>query len=486
MERDNGAGHRQDDSVTRVDHREAPWARPAPDAWATRGCVALVLLAVVLGPSACTITGAPEPADSPPATDAPTGQGCETGGTGTLEVTVAGLPDGLDARVTAAGTTLAGSGSLTAVGGEHEVVAEVVAEAAAADQPVVRRAYAAEAAVACVRDGQSTDVTVTYGVVPTSGMLWTGNDTGGDADLLGFTAADLATSGSPTAAAAAEARGRPTLAFDRTGNLWVAGRTTVDPPLLRYPAASLSAGGGREAHDIAIDSPVFRSSPNAQALAFDGAGGLWVAVRGGPIVMFTADQVATSGSPEPAVVLGAVTGSEAIAFDAAGNLWANDGGLVVRYDAARLAASTDDPPDLILELMRPPPVVVQLPSVWGMAFDSAGNLWVNHQGAAMVRLSPADQRDSGQQTLTPQVQINISVSALARGIAFDDEGGLWFAYDRGRLARLAPSQLTTGAHPGAPAAPATLIASPDVGFAGDITFYPAPAGLPLHHSLPGR
>jgi streptogramin lyase len=439
---------------------------------------------VVLGPAACTVSGQPEPEDSPAATGAPTGAGCGTGGTGTLEVTVTGLPDGAEARVTTAGTTTTGSGSLTVAGGEHEVVAEVVVEVAADDRPLVRQAYAAQAAVACVRDGEVTRVAVTYGVVPTSGMLWVGNDIGGGPDLLGFAAGDLS-GGDRTPEITAATRGKAVLAFDRTGNLWLAGRTLDDPPLLRYPAA-LAAGAGRDAHDVGLSPAVFGDSPTAEALAFDADGNLWAAVQDGPIVMFTADQISRSGSPAPTVEIGGLVRTRAIAFDSDGNLWASNDRAVVRFDAQRLTASTADPPDLVLDLMSPPPVVGPLPTIWGMAFDADGNLWVNHQGTLFGRLTPTDQDGSGRRNHTPQVQVNISITALAQGIAFDDDGGLWFVYDPGRVARLAPSQLSVGAGPGARAVPETIIESADLGQAGSVALYPAPAGLPLHHSLPGR
>jgi hypothetical protein len=448
------------------------------------------LLPAVLLLVACTGERETEPDDPPPTTASAAEDGCDQRGTGTLEVTATGLPDGLDAEVTAASAAATVS-SVTVPSGESATVRlssgdyDVAAGAVAGPgHPVVRQAYGADPTTACVREGETTTVAVSYNLVATSHLLWVGNDIGGGTDLLAFAADDLQASGGPAPAIVADTRGKAILAFDRAGNLWLAGRTIDDPPLLRYPAAAVASGGGRDGHDIGITSAVFGDSPTVEALAFDPDGNLWAAVQDGPVVMLTAEQVARSGSPVPAVEIGGLIRTRALAFDAEGNLWASNDRAVVRYDASRLAASTTEPPDLVLELMSPPPVVSSLPTIWGMAFDADGNLWVNHQGTLFARLTPADQDGTGRRTVTPQVQINISITALAQGMAFDDNGGLWFVYDPGRVARLAPTQLTEGAGPGARAVPETVVESASLGQAGSVAFYPAPAGLPLHHSLP--
>jgi hypothetical protein len=471
--------------VSPVDHHPGPW-RARAARYLALPAVLLVLL------PACTGQTPPEQEQPPPATGAPAADRCGDQGAGTLEVTVTGLAAGQEATVTVtgAGVSVGGTGTVSAGepalslglnSGEYDVVSEVVV---GPDHPVAREAYGAGAAAVCVRDGQVETVTLAYHIVPTSHLLWVGNDIGGNADLVAFAAGDLAASGRPTVEASADTRGKAILAFDRAGNLWLAGRTIDDPPLLRYPAAAVAGGGGREVHDIGITSAVFGDSPTVEALAFDPAGNLWTAVQHGPVVMFTAEQLARSGSPTPTVEIGGLVRTRALAFDAAGNLWASSDRAVVRYDASRLATSTHQPPDLALELMSPPPVVGSLPTIWGMAFDVDGNLWVNHQGTLFARVTPADQAGSGARTITPDVQINIAITGLAQGIAFDDSGGLWFVYDPGRVARLAADQLTTSAGPGARAVPETIIDSAELGQAGSVAFYPASAGLPLHHSLP--
>jgi sugar lactone lactonase YvrE len=197
------------------------------------------------------------------------------------------------------------------------------------------------------------------------------------------------------------------------------------------------------------------------------------------VVKFTAAQIAVTGSPAPTVELSGIEGPEGLAFDAAGNLWVASGtGKVLKFAAARLAASGLGA-DLSITSNSPPPVIGPLPDPIGLAFDATGNLWVNYDGT-LARLTPDDLAGTGDKSVTPAVQVGLDVAALPNGIAFDESGGLWLAYAQGKFARLAASQLTaSGKQP-----PQTIISSPDVGYAGWLALYPAPAALPLYHRVP--
>ena len=80
--------------------------------------------------------------------------------------------------------------------------------------------------------------------------------------------------------------------------------------------------------------------------------------------------------------------------------------------------------------------------------------------------------------VTLPCRCTIYVGALLEGIAFDESGGLWLTYSRARFARLASSQLGTSSTAGAPAISQTIITSANIGSAGALAFYPAPAALP--------
>jgi hypothetical protein len=408
----------------------------------------------------------------------------EEGGAGTLQVNVTGLPGSTAGGVTVQGRggtqTLTGSQTLSLAAGSYTLAPQIVA----ASHPLVRTAYRADPSPnpVCVREGNTAEVAVAYAPIPSSGKLWTSNGSGGTAPLLGFGADLLGSSGSPAATVAATTRGAAGSAFDREGNLWAVGGTTVDPPVLRIPAGSLG-NSGQKAADISLTGgPLEGGFPRARALAFDPSGNLWVSVGfNDKIVRYTPEQLAAGGSPTPGVELTGLDGPSGLAFDAAGNLWVAFTGAdrVARYDASRLTASSTAAPDLIIQGRTPGPVISNLRAPSGLAFDAAGNLWVNFNGP-LVRLTPTDQQGSGTVTLTPEVQIGLTVSGLPVGLVFDEAGNLWFALRAGEFGRLGPGQLTSSGNK----EPEIILKSPDVGYAGWFSFYPAPANLPLYHRLP--
>jgi sugar lactone lactonase YvrE len=403
---------------------------------------------------------------------------CPVGsGEGTVVVVVTGHDT---AAVTIEGVpgVLSGSASVSASAGAHTVTA---ARVRAAQAGITSQVFAPtiDHASVCVGAGETAMVNVAYALVPTSGKLWAGvGDAPDGSTMLGFGPASVATTGSASADVAANTGGSDGFTFDRAGNLWVVGGTTDAPPLARYPAA-MFAGDGDKTPDVVINSPTFGdSTPGPRALAFDSAGDLWVSVGStDEVVMFTADQLAAGGSPAAAVERGGLTGPQGIAFDAAGNLWvaAEDDAAVVRIDRSNVGSSGTGGD---LSIVATGTNDVTLRPV-GLAFDAAGNLWVNYDGT-IARLTPAEQTGSGSRTLSPGVQITTDVLTLPVGIAFDQDGGLWLAHATGRFARIAPAQLAASGS----MAPATVITSPDVGYAAWFAIYPAPPGLPLFHKVP--
>jgi streptogramin lyase len=234
---------------------------------------------------------------------------------------------------------------------------------------------------------------------------------------------------------------------------------------------------GEKTPDVQITGDLLNpGSPGATQIAFDAAGNLWVSVvTADAVFRFDAAQLRTSGSPTPPVKVSGVQGPGALAFDAAGNLWVAEGGSsrVLEYAASRLSASTSDPADVALSAQTPSPVIVNHQAPLGIAFDASNNLWVNYNGGAFVRFAPAERAATA--TVTPALQIELAVDALAEGIVFDDAGGMWFAYAQGQLARFTPAQLAvTGKQ-----APETILTSANVKSANAVAFYPAAANLPV-------
>jgi len=403
---------------------------------------------------------------------------CPAGaGDGTVTVVVTGH-DTAAVSIEGVAGTLSGSASVSAAAGPHTVNA---ARVTAAQDGITGRVFAPtiDRPTVCVAAGETVMVNVVYALVPTSGKLWAGIGDAPDAStMLGFAPASVAATGSASADVAANTGGSDGFTFDRAGNLWVVGGTTDAPPLARYPA-SMFAGDGDKTPDIVINSPTFGDgTPGPRALAFESTGSLWVSVAStNEVVMFTADQIAAGGSPEAAVERGGLASPQGIAFDAAGNLWvaAEDDAAVVRIDGSNVGSS-GTAGDLSITATGANSVTLR---PIGLAFDAAGNLWVNYDGT-IARITPAEQTGSGTRTISPGIQITTDVLTLPVGIAFDQDGGLWLAHAAGKFARFAPAQLAASGS----MAPATIITSPDVGYVAWFAIYPAPPGLPLFHKVP--
>ncbi|AGK04244.1 NHL repeat containing protein [Meiothermus ruber DSM 1279] len=381
---------------------------------------------------------------------------------------------------------LTGSQTFTAIAaGTYTVTADKVANT----DPLIRTAYSASvsSSPACVRNGQSTPVNVSYAQIPSSNKLWmvNGNPPSGSSPLLGFTASLLSSTATQSPSVSAGTVNLRDLTFDKDGNLWGIGGTTADPNLVRYPASSLGSSGSKT-RDRSINIGGFSCSPGPTRLAFDASGNLWVSIPcANKVVRVAAGQLDASGMVTPGVEITGLNAPEGLAFDASSNLWIANAGAqrVVRFNASRLSASTSGP-DLTIESKTPSPVINTLDANL-LAFDASGNLWVMAFGAnVLYRLTPTDQSGSGSKTLTPAIQVSVPVSAVLEGMAFDEGGGLWISYSAGTFARLSPAQLGTSSTSGSPTNPERIITSSSIGSAGGLALYPAPANLPLYHRLP--
>jgi sugar lactone lactonase YvrE len=150
-------------------------------------------------------------------------------------------------------------------------------------------------------------------------------------------------------------------------------------------------------------------------LAFDGSGALWVAnLFGASTVKYSPAQLASSGSPTPAVKIsanaGSLQGPLGLAFDRHGHLWvaAAFGQRVVRYHADQLLASGTPVPSV---------TVTGFAQAKAIAFDHAGDLWVN------AILAPADRslvRIADPDSLPATSAVTV---ATAVGFGADTDGG---------------------------------------------------------------
>jgi sugar lactone lactonase YvrE len=412
--------------------------------------------------------------------------GCATGGTGTINVTSTGLPDGVSADITLTGPSVQKVTATRALTGVGTGAWSATAERVTVPDPLVRTVYLPTVSPSsfCLTDGATQDVTVTWTKVATSNALWTINENG-VGQFLGFRSSQLTSTSTQAASVVTRGPFGKDVAFDKDGNVWVIGPTTTDAPLNRFPSSALAASG-TATPDRKITFTGSDCLPLASSLAFDRNGNLYV---GSPcrdaVLRVDAAQLAASGQVTPALTI-SVEDPGGLAFDAAGNLWVASkmDRRVWRFDAAQLASGTVTAPSVKLGVRASPnPADTSLYMPSWIAFDTRGDLWANDFGAnVFFRVGAASL--SATADVQPQVRITLGVTALLEGFAFDGQGGLWSAGAMGTIVRLAPAQLDTSSGPGMPTQPEVRITSGDIGYVSNLGFYPAPAGLPLYHALP--
>jgi sugar lactone lactonase YvrE len=376
----------------------------------------------------------------------------------------------------------------------------VTAVTGVSSAPVVSIAYAGTVTgnPVAVTAGHQAVATVTYGTRPGSGGLWIvgGTNDGPNVDNAAFeyTAAQLQTSA--TAAPAVQLNFPQTAggnidasgaAIDHAGNLWVVNDNSNT--VVEYTAAELASSG---TPTPAVTLSLGGADVFAFGIAFDAQGDLWIANNGAcTIVEFTPSQLTTSGSPTPAVTItdGQPFTNEpiALAFDAHGNLWVanNASSQVIEYSASQLTTSGSPTPAVTLTgaaILEPLDV----------AFDSAGNLWVSNSAyftnpdstypqaaGRIVEYAAATLGASGSPT--PATVINLPVRSFSPnpvGLAFDNSGNLWYAdVYNSRIGEYSTTQLASG---GGNLSPAIEIVNPSKGAGVEIAFSPHSAVLPLH------
>jgi hypothetical protein len=239
-------------------------------------------------------------------------------------------------------------------------------------------------------------------VMAANGNVWVAAYT--DSVLYEYTQAQLATSGTPTPAVTITSSGldRPeNLVFDRSGNLWVAnseGSTDGDGSVVEFTAAQLASSGSPTPAVTLSDNGSDTVLNEPDALTFDRSGTLWVGNYGIPnLVGFSPAQYAGSGSPTPAVTIDAngssLEGPSAFTWDRSGDLWVANysGDTVVEFTNAMLSASGSPQPAVTLGGGG-----VDGPS--GITFGPEGVLWVGNYAngdGSYAGFSPGQLASSG-------------------------------------------------------------------------------------------
>ncbi len=431
---------------------------------------AVAAASVLACAAACTVTTeiGPGPDGGAAADGGVGGDGgaCAASGSGTVVVTVTGLPVGVDANVTlkkpdgTSATLTRSETTSSAAGGTYAVEAGRVT----APDPLVRTVYAPTIATGsvCLGNTETKTLEVAYAAMPASNKLWATTSNGTAGGLLGFSSASLAASGAPAPAIARASDIGRVAAFDEDGNLWSAGAG-----LQRFAAASLGGAGPLTA-DRTVDAD-FGCTPAVRALAFDKDGNLWAGstCQDGFVARFAAADLGASGQ-RPVVKSVVAKNPAGIAFDDGGNLWIAADGKVTRYDRARLGAPTADAADLSIQVDTPPPVLTSY-GVDALAFDKSGNLWAtDFAGAKIYQITKAELQGTGTKNIVPGIILDVGVTALPTSLALDEGGGLWTPGIAGSFVRFAPAQLGAS---GAPSAE-RIMTPTGLGYAETLVFYP--------------
>ncbi len=415
------------------------------------GLSSVVALCLVAALAACSSSAPSSTGGSPSAT------------TGSLKVSVYGLPSGVNGAVTVSGpagytSNVTATATLSGLAPGSYTVTAVPTRSTATVVDVYYTVSSAGGPVT-VSAGTTSSTSVTYDVLPGSGKLWIEDTQAGGAD--GFTNGQLTGSGGGlTPAVQVKSSDTPQggLAFDATGDLWVGDAFQ----LLEYtPSQLVSTPAPPPSITINNDNNTDLSLIRPLDLAFDPQGDLWVSECNGNIEMFTPAQLAVNNSsPTPNAKITSVTCAVGMTLDAQGDLWFSEPKatppVIAEFTAAQLAAAAGNvsspSPNVVLTSSSFTSNTSNTPS--GIAFDGGGNLWVANSSAGSssdpaIWMFPASQIvTSGTSTITPSVILKDDGSgdlAPSYNLAFDNSGDLWVSTNN--LVEFAPTDLQTSGRP---------------------------------------
>jgi streptogramin lyase len=395
-----------------------------------------------------------------------------------MRIEISGAPSGSSPSISVSGPggfskTISGSEVFTNLAsGTYEFKSEVIVKR----QPFISQAFRLDNLnLKVIVKNDTQRVNLAYKLMPGSDKLWMGNQNAPantSTKLIAFDEAALGATQTSNATAkvtdkATSPRG---IAFDRYGNLWMADAYT----LKMYEWNALGKSN--------VSAKVVLTFKDAiPCVTFDAGGNLWISngKRVGTISRIPATKLYAGGTPAADIVLSGsgISGVQNMAFDAQGNMWVNhdEKKSIVKLNAASLSSSSSGvEAGVMITCQSKPPVKMTLSGPKALAFDKNGNLWVGFFGPNVIAMIPSVQQNTTD-TITPDVQITLSVGVLLHSLAFDENGGLWTALSTGKFGKLSPEQLQSAAK----VSPEVIISSPDLKYGSGLAFYPFPEGLPL-------
>jgi sugar lactone lactonase YvrE len=388
---------------------------------------------------------------------------------GSLDMTISGLPAGVDANVLVEGAngfslTVDVSATLTDL---LPGIYTLSAGQLLSDDPIVPEVYDLIGLTQSVAvESNSTSLgSVDFTLRPGSGHLWI--PTASTDSVSAYANVRLGTSSSAPAditLASLPLSFPRAVAFDGAGNLWVTDST--DNTIIRIDEDQL-------AEAAPTPSLILSGASDPYGLAFDGEGTLWVTnLGGGTLEKFeNPDLLGGTVTAIPDITLSgaSVDGPIGMAFDLNGDLWVasllND--TVLKYSAPHLLSGAVAPaPDVTL-------TGVSITSPQYLAFDAGGALWVSNPFEdTLVRF---DDPQSLVGAASPEADATLSIDA--NGIAFDAGGAIWATNQAGTAWQIQDPGSLVGAVTPTPDVTITGIAT---NASNGIAFNPPPSDLPIN------
>jgi secreted PhoX family phosphatase len=302
-----------------------------------------------------------------------------------------------------------------------------------------------------------------------NGGLWVANSEPDDCyinctvpppEVVGYTASQIASSGSPVpnTALVNPTSGNPIfdvpqfVAFDKDGDLWISNGNdgVFSPAIIEIAAADLTAGLFSPTPEVALTGPAggIPYLYSASCLVFDSSENLIVTNEGRayPVIKYSAASIEMSGGPEPEVALNnpstvmpAIDRPVSLTVDSKQDLWAaNDPhvepGSVVEFGAGSIVNNTNN---VVATLTISDPTGKTLDHPQDIRFDHSGNLWVanayhvEQDGLGYVASNLVSYSASSIAAGKPTQTIVISNGDTLdiHRIHPDSEGDMWIAGD---------------------------------------------------------